>query len=93
MSQHSTTTTTTYDLLKYSKSYDNSEKPGSEWQHFVNPVIKLLLDVKKSPKGELTSVRLRIIWIMSNGNDSMDVDNREVVFVSLIYDLRACLKP
>lgn len=82
MSHHSTTltTTTTYVLSKYSRSYANGD---SEWQHYVNPVIKLVLDVNKSPKAELTSVRLKILWIMNSGNDSMDVDQREIIFVRL----------
>jgi hypothetical protein len=82
MSQHSTTLTTTetHILIKYSKSYGLGTDPN-EWQHFVNPVIKISLDVKKSPKGELTSVRLKILWLMNAGNDSMDLDQREIVFV------------
>jgi len=80
MSYLSTTLTTTaiYILAKYSRSYGNGD---SEWQHYVNPVIKLVLDTKKSPKGELTSVRLRILWIMNAGSESMELDQREVVFV------------
>jgi hypothetical protein len=45
----------------------------------------VVLDVKKSPKGELTSVRLRILWLMDDGNVSMSVDQREVVFVNLVF--------
>jgi len=82
MSQHSTTlmTTEVHNLVKYSRSYGLGADTN-EWQHFVNPVIKVLLDAKKSPKGELTSVRLRILWLMNTGNDAVDVDRREVVFV------------
>jgi len=53
-----------------------------EWQHFVNPVIMLVLDIKKTTYGVLESVRLRILWYMSSGPDAMDVDQSEVVFVS-----------
>lgn len=81
MSNHSTTltSTATHTLLKYSRSY-----ASSEWQHFVNPVIKLLLEVKKSSQGELTSFRLRILWFMGSGNEGMDSDQREVSFVRSI---------
>ena len=80
--QHSTTlmATETHSLLKYSRSYGLGND-ANEWQHFVNPIIKVLLDMKKSQKGELTSVRLRILWLMNTGNDSVHADQREVVFV------------
>ena len=82
-----TTTTATYELLKYSRAYGQSNNPASsqaelEWQHFANPVIRLMLDTKKSPEGRLESYRLRIVWTFSNGVNSMDVDERELVFVS-----------
>ncbi|KAH7924251.1 hypothetical protein BV22DRAFT_1067123 [Leucogyrophana mollusca] len=87
---HFTTTTATYTLGKYSRSYPSSTLSthaqagaDSEWQHFVNPVIKLLVDAKKSSNGDLVSVRLRIVWLMSCGADEMDVDQREVIFEDL----------
>ncbi|KDQ57644.1 hypothetical protein JAAARDRAFT_687260 [Jaapia argillacea MUCL 33604] len=79
---HSTTATSSYILLKYSKSYP-SQHPDQEWQHFVNPVIGLILDVKKASTGDLESVRLRIIWSMNSGKDSMEIDQVEVVFEDL----------
>ena len=81
MSHHSTTltSTATYTLLKYSRSYANTE-----WQHFVNPVIKLRLEVQKTPQGELTSFWLRILWLMSSGNEGTNSDQREISFVRLI---------
>ena len=84
---HSTTATTTHILLKYSRSYPSvsnhtsSQGPNVEWQHYVNPVMRLVLDVKKSTRGEMESVRLRILWSMNSGTDGMDVDQRDVVFV------------
>lgn len=80
MSQHSTTTTETHTLIKYSRSYGLGTD-NNDWQHFINPVIKIFLDKKTSLKGELTSVRLRILWLMNTGNDSMDMDKTEVTFV------------
>lgn len=93
----STTSTATYVLLKYSRSYpppsqltgpsqqSQSQQPsGEDWQHFTNPVIKLTLDIKKRATGELDAYRLRIVWSL-NGTaepDAMDVDQRDVVFVS-----------
>lgn len=77
---NSTTSTETHNLVKYSRSY-GLEGDTNEWQHFVNPVIKVLLDTQKSPKAELTSVRLRILWLMNTGNDAIGMDQREVVFV------------
>ncbi|KAF5380461.1 hypothetical protein D9615_004626 [Tricholomella constricta] len=64
---HSTTATSTYALAKYSKSYPAGPQPNpdsstSDWQHFTNPSIRLVLDVKKGV--ELESVRLRILWSM-----------------------------
>ncbi|TFK44344.1 hypothetical protein BDQ12DRAFT_717503 [Crucibulum laeve] len=77
---HSTTATSTYVIAKYSRFYPNnpglqtSEQAGAdrtsaEWQHFTNPVIRLVLDVKKARNGELESMRLRILWQMGCGLD------------------------
>ncbi|KAJ4498225.1 hypothetical protein C8R41DRAFT_819736 [Lentinula lateritia] len=76
---HSTTTTATYTLVKYSRSYPNSaQDANSEWQHYTKPTLKLILDVKKSlTTGELESVFLRIVWSMEN---SYAQDQSEVSF-------------
>ncbi|RDB25298.1 hypothetical protein Hypma_007667 [Hypsizygus marmoreus] len=82
---HSTTATSTYVLAKYSKSYPtalqsqqgNPEPSSAEWQHFINPVIRLVLDVKKCT--DLESVRLRIIWLM----DSDDEREEDIDLLSL----------
>ncbi|KAK7472646.1 hypothetical protein VKT23_000759 [Stygiomarasmius scandens] len=80
MSSHSTTATTTYVLQKYSRSYPSTkENNNSEWQHFTNPTIRLVLDIKKSSDAKLESVRLRIIWSMNASNDDLS-DRNEVVF-------------
>ena|SRR5882762_7835437 len=89
---HSTTSTGSYTLTKYSRSYPPSSAAQStqiacsvndlEWQHFVNPVMTLVLDIKKSTYDVLESVRLRILWYMSSGPDAMDIDQSQVVFVS-----------
>ncbi|EPQ57190.1 hypothetical protein GLOTRDRAFT_127560 [Gloeophyllum trabeum ATCC 11539] len=86
---HSTTATASHTLLKYSRSYP-SQRPSTgpsgieaEWQHFANPVIRLVLDTRKSARGELESVRLRILWSMDTGLDSMDAGQGEVTFEDL----------
>ncbi|KAI0254065.1 hypothetical protein BJV78DRAFT_1280468 [Lactifluus subvellereus] len=86
----STVTTGSYTLEKYSRSYP-SRNPAQthsqdlpvrqpEWQHFVNPVITLTLDVKKSMDNSFESVRLRIIWNTDVGNDQMQ---REITMEDL----------
>ncbi|KAL1755125.1 hypothetical protein FB107DRAFT_214227 [Schizophyllum commune] len=81
MSFSTTTTSSAYVLSKYSKSYPTSAEPSAEWQHFVNPVIRLVLDVRKrSDGGELESVRLRILWSM-NSDDA--TGSNDVVFEDL----------
>ncbi|KAF4572651.1 hypothetical protein EYR36_007161 [Pleurotus pulmonarius] len=84
---HSTTTTASHILTKYSKCYVPAHSPtqssqtdgAGEWQHFVNPVLELVLDIKKSRlNNELESVRLRILWNM----DTSGVKN-EVLFEDL----------
>ncbi|KAI5890561.1 uncharacterized protein SCHCODRAFT_02690501 [Schizophyllum commune H4-8] len=81
MSFSSTTTSSAYVLCKYSKSYPTSAESSAEWQHFVNPVIRLVLDVRKrSDGGELESVRLRILWSM-NSDDATGAN--DVVFEDL----------
>ncbi len=81
MTSHSTTTTATYVLQKYSRSYPQSNNDNnSEWQHFTNPIIRLILDVRKSSaKSELESVLLRIVWSMDNSDPH---DRNELTFVS-----------
>lgn len=83
--QQTTTTNSSFVLKKYSRSYpissDNETTAAESWQHFVNPVIKTLVDVQKSSKGDYTSFRLRIIWLWVGGNDDMATNEREVVFV------------
>ncbi|KAI9061775.1 hypothetical protein FKP32DRAFT_1630776 [Trametes sanguinea] len=87
----STTTTATYELVKYSRAYGHtagntqSDQATAElqWQHFVNPVIKLTMDTRKSAEGHLESFRLRIVWTFSAGPHAMDVDQREVGFEDL----------
>lgn len=90
----STTGTSTYILSKYSRSYPGKQTinrtqtqtqtgPGtaSEWQHFTNPVIRLVLDVKTSSSAEIESVRLRILWNMNS--DMENESNSAVAFASL----------
>lgn len=84
---HSTTSTTSYVLTKYSRAYPTlatKNEAEAEWQHFTNPVIRLVLDVVKKEGGELESYRVRVLWTLSSGttSDAMDVDQREIVFVS-----------
>ncbi|THU95378.1 hypothetical protein K435DRAFT_859608 [Dendrothele bispora CBS 962.96] len=80
MSSYSTTATATYILQKYSRScLSLKDQHSSEWQHFTNPTIKLVLDIKKSSNAELESVRLRIVWTMSASNCSVDQPN-EIFF-------------
>jgi hypothetical protein len=84
----STITTGSYTLEKYSRSYPPPHLSQSqlqdlttrqpEWQHFVNPVITLTLDMKKSMDNNFESVRLRIIWNIDMGNDGMQ---REITMV------------
>ncbi|KAJ6490640.1 hypothetical protein C8R47DRAFT_1123083 [Mycena vitilis] len=64
----STTETTTYMLEKYSRAYSPKKASGgSEWQHFTNPVLRLILDSKLSPDTPDSSMRLRIVWTMNGG--------------------------
>lgn len=43
--------------------------------------MKLHLDAKKSPSGELMSLRMRILWNIEMQGGDIDADQREVVFV------------
>lgn len=85
----STTSTTTYALAKYSRAYPSQNSTAREadveWQHYTNPVIRLALDIKKSAQGELESYRVRIIWSLNAGQSAMDIDHRDVMFVSLPF--------
>ncbi|KAK7047606.1 hypothetical protein VNI00_006374 [Paramarasmius palmivorus] len=79
MSCCSTTATATYTLQKYSRSYPGTSNTSNEWQHFMNPIIKLVLDIQKSPENKSESVRLRIIWTLETGLNTPN----EVVFEDL----------
>lgn len=90
---HSTTSTTTQIISKYSRAYSTnpsgSQNTDGEWQHFSNPVLKVVLDVKRSEaEGRLESFRLRVLWSMSVEGDVMDVDQREFVFVRSVSAAR-----
>jgi hypothetical protein len=62
----------------------------SEWQHFTNPVIRLVLDVKTSSSAEIESVRLRIMWHM-NSDIETDSNNSAVTFASLFRSANTLL--
>jgi hypothetical protein len=91
---HSTTGTTVYTLAKYSRAYpskraaqraqkesQNASELASEWQHFTNPTIRLVLDVKSTPNDGIESVRLRILWQINSEMDSGYNNQQDVVFV------------
>lgn len=89
----STTSTTTQVISKYSRAYSTnpagSRNLDGEWQHFSNPVLKVVLDVKQSEAEErLESFRLRVLWSMNAEGDAMDVDQCEFVFVWRIFVAR-----
>lgn len=95
---HSTTGTTSYTLAKYSRAYpskraaqraqkesQNASELASEWQHFTNPTIRLVLDVKSTPNDGIESVRLRILWQINSEMDSGYNNQQDVVFVGFFY--------
>ncbi|KAF9050014.1 hypothetical protein BJ165DRAFT_976023 [Panaeolus papilionaceus] len=90
---HSTTGTFTYAISKYSRSYPTARSAqrtsaansglelASEWQHFTNPVIRLVLDIKtRTTTNELESVRLRVLWRMDTTEGTKET---EVTFANL----------
>lgn len=90
------TGTSTYILSKYSRSYPKKRtinraqtqsqtgpETMSEWQHFTNPVIRLVLDVTTSTSSEIESVRLRIMWQM-NSDIENGSNNSDITFASLL---------
>lgn len=101
---HSTTSTSSFIVNKYSRSHPSpsanssgskedgvtsSQNAEVEWQHFTNPTIRLVLDIKKASTDELESVRLRILWYMDSGGAADFGKTEPVVFVRfcLIYAL------
>lgn len=94
---HSTTGTSSYILTKYSRSYpvkrtlqkaqigsQSGPEIAQEWQHFTNPTIRLVLDVKTSSIGEMESVRLRIIWQLDAGFNQPDVSFASFLLCAII---------
>ena len=87
---YTTTATTTYSLLKYSRSYpigggNTTTTTTHDWQHFTNPSLRLVLDVTKTEKSELRSVRIKVIWTIQNGGVivTMNGNSDEIVLASL----------
>ncbi|KAJ6525494.1 hypothetical protein DFH09DRAFT_1188547 [Mycena vulgaris] len=82
LSESSTTESKTFVLEKYSRAYSPKKASGnSEWQHFTNPVLRLILDTKQSPE-RAESFRLRIVWTM-NGGPASGVPQQDVVLEDL----------
>ncbi|KAI0032458.1 hypothetical protein K488DRAFT_85825 [Vararia minispora EC-137] len=87
----STTSTFSFALKKYSRSYPKTNRGSqpsapsdAEWQHFVQPELRLTLDITKgSPAGTLEAVKLKIVWDISSGDDMMDSDQPEVALENL----------
>ena len=91
---HTQTSTSKYTLSKYSRSYPTKRHPalqiatqgsetGADWQHFTNPVIRLLLEVAvPRHKNDLESARLRILWTMEEDNSTQSAQP-DVVLASL----------
>lgn len=90
---HTTTARSTYSLVKYSRSYPSENISNADWQHFTNPVLRLVLDVTRSDKSEARSVRLKVIWTLQNGGIITVNDNSEIVLASLGYNFRFYLLP
>jgi len=87
---YTTTATTTYPLLKYSRSYpigggNTTTTTAHDWQHFTNPSLRLVLDVTKTEKSEVRSVRIKVIWTIQNGGVivTMNGNSDEIVLASL----------
>ncbi|KAL5485103.1 hypothetical protein ACEPAI_7745 [Sanghuangporus weigelae] len=66
-----------FTITKYSratsKQQDNlqgSQMPRGDcdWQHHTQPVLRLLLETRKSAQGIPEQMRLRIVWSVSNGH-------------------------
>ncbi|KAF8444597.1 hypothetical protein L210DRAFT_3620152 [Boletus edulis BED1] len=87
---HYITTSASYVLNKYSRSYPSASSlqgtqatVESEWQHFTNPPMRIILEAKKSPSGQLVSMRLKILWNVHTEADDLHIEQREVVFEDL----------
>lgn len=93
---HSTTKSSSYVLSKYSRAYpvkksQKATRPHSstaapeqtmpEWQHYTNPVIRVLVDTKIATNKDIESVRLRIIWQINPSEDA-EPGQQDVVFAS-----------
>ncbi|KAL5523884.1 hypothetical protein ACEPAG_8057 [Sanghuangporus baumii] len=66
-----------FTLTKYSRAtsrqQDNLQgsqmpKGDCDWQHHTQPVLRLLLETRKSAQGVPEQMRLRIVWSVSNGH-------------------------
>lgn len=88
----STTSTTAYTLSKYSRSYPppGAKQVNEEWQHYTNPTIRLVLDMKKSASSTIESYRCRVLWYLSAGNDGMDIEQNVVPFVCMYLCVCQC---
>ncbi|TDL26195.1 hypothetical protein BD410DRAFT_895607 [Rickenella mellea] len=75
---------TTHLLSKYSLGLSadgdqrKSHNPISnvDWRHHTEPVLRLLLEISKTPSYELEAARLRIVWTKGN-KISLNTDGKE----------------
>ncbi|TFL01458.1 hypothetical protein BDV98DRAFT_593341 [Pterulicium gracile] len=76
-------------LTKYSRQYPSgasqsqSQSNQQEWQHYVNPTIKLTLTKTKDATGRINRAELTVVWSMNVGADDMDVDGQQIIFENL----------
>ncbi|KAJ7137773.1 hypothetical protein C8R44DRAFT_766147 [Mycena epipterygia] len=81
LSESSTTRSQAFILEKYSRAYPPKDAGTGQWQHFTNPILRLILDTKRSPE-RAESFRMRIVWTM-NGGPASGAAQQDVVLEDL----------
>lgn len=90
---------TAYNLIKYSRATPRESQSGRglelDWHHCTEPVLRLLLEIRRTPSGIPDSTRMRVVWTrVSNGTShentvlvSSRVHDSETIFVNLHYHI------
>ena len=87
-------TRTVYSLEKYSRATPHEKQGGKgfelEWHHHTTPVLRLLLEIRRTHAGNVESARMRVVHTrMSSANGTSTHENTVLVSTRYLSEIRA----
>ena len=77
-----------YAITKFSKSIIGSQASTQsnelDWQHYAQPVLRILLECQRSPQGAPVSARLRIVWTVDRLGSHGRATQENIILVCLL---------